>query len=84
MIENVLRSRFRVAGSVKRLTDDPNTQDMDHEEAMKLAKENKLLLASEFYLTCYRAADYYNREKTHPRRPEGVDLEAETRGSHPV
>ena len=65
VIENVLRSRFRVAGSVKRLTDDPNTQDMDHEEAMKLAKENKLLLASEFYLTCYRAADYYNREKTH-------------------
>lgn len=65
VFENILRSRFRVAGSVKRLTDDPNTQDMDHEEAMKLAKENKLLLASEFYLTCYRAADYYNREKVH-------------------
>ncbi|MCX5822409.1 MAG: Mu transposase C-terminal domain-containing protein, partial [Deltaproteobacteria bacterium] len=65
VIENILRSRFRVAGSVKRLTDDPNSQDMDHEEAMKLAKENKLLLASEFYLTCYRAADYYNREKVH-------------------
>lgn len=65
VFENILRSRFRVAGSVKRLTDDPNHQDVDHEEAMKLAKENKLLLASEFYLTCYRAADYYNREKPH-------------------
>ena len=65
VIENVLRSHFRIAGSVKRLTDDPDTQDMDHAEAQRLAKENKLLLASEFYLTCYRAADYYNREKPH-------------------
>ena len=65
VIENILRSRFRIAGSVKRLTDDPDTQDMDQAEAQRLAKENKLLLASEFYLMCYRAADYYNREKPH-------------------
>lgn len=65
VLEGILRSHFRVPGNVKRLTDDPNTQDMDQQEAMKLAKENKLLLASEFYLTCYRALDYYNREKTH-------------------
>ena len=65
VFENILRSRLRIAGNVKRLTDDPNTQDIDHEEALRLAKENKLLLASEFYLACYRAADYYNREKPH-------------------
>ena len=65
VFENLLRSKFRVAGYAKRLTDDPDTQDVDQEEAMKLAKENRLLLASEFYLTCYRVADHYNRAKAH-------------------
>lgn len=65
VIEDILRSRFRVSGSVKRLSDDIHNQDVDHEEAMKLAAQGRLLLASEFYLICYRAIDYYNREKTH-------------------
>jgi len=64
-LEHILRSRFRVPGSVKRLTDDIHSQDVDHEEAMKLAAEGKLFLASEFYLTVYRVIDYYNREKAH-------------------
>ena len=65
ILEEILRSKFRVPGSVKRLTDDIHTQDVDHEEAMRLAAEGRLLLASEFYLTVYRAMDYYNREKAH-------------------
>jgi len=65
IFEDILRSRFRVSGSVKRLDDDINHQDIDHEEAMSLAAQGRLLLASEFYMICYRAIDFYNREKTH-------------------
>jgi len=65
VMEGILRGHFRAPGNVKRLTDDINTQDVDHQEAMKLAAEGKLLLASEFYFTVYKAIDYYNREKAH-------------------
>ena len=65
VLEGILRGHFRLPGSVKRLSDDIHAQDIDHQEAMKLAAQNKLLLASEFYLTVYRAIDYYNREKAH-------------------
>lgn len=65
IFEDILRSRFRISGSTKRLTDDIHTQDEDHEGSMALAENGKMLLASEFYLMCYQAIDYYNREKTH-------------------
>lgn len=65
ILEETLRSTFRLPGSVKRLSDDIHTQDVDHQEAIRLAAEGKLLLASEFYLTVYRALDWYNREKAH-------------------
>ncbi|HOK59216.1 MAG TPA: Mu transposase C-terminal domain-containing protein, partial [Methanothrix sp.] len=65
IVEEVLRSHFRLPGSVKRLSDDIHTQDLDHQEAMKLAEQGKLLLASEFYMRCYDAVDYYNRQKPH-------------------
>lgn len=65
IIEEILRGRFRVPGSVKRLSDDIHAQDVDHQEALRLAAQGKLLLASEFFFTVYRALDYYNREKTH-------------------
>ena len=65
ILEGILRSIFKLPGSVKRLTDDIHTRDVDHQEAMQLAVQGKLPLASEFYLTVYRALDYYNREKAH-------------------
>lgn len=65
IFEDILRSRFRLSGSVKRLTDDIHTQDVDHEGAMTLAVDGRMMLASEFYLTCYQAIDYYNRVKVH-------------------
>ena len=65
VLEGILRSVFKVPGSVKRLSDDIHTQDVDQQEAKKLAEEGKLLLASEFYLTVYRALDFYNKEKSH-------------------
>ena len=65
IFEDILRSRFRLSGSVKRLTDDIHTQDVDHEGAMTLAVDGRMMLASEFYLTCYQAIDYYNRQKVH-------------------
>ena len=65
ILEEILRSKFRLPGSVKRLSDDIHAQDVDHQEAIKLAQIGKLPLASEFYLTVYQALDYYNREKAH-------------------
>ena len=65
VLEGVLRSRFRLPGSVKRLSDDIHHKDVDQNEARQLAAQGKLLLASEFCFTVYRAIDYYNREKAH-------------------
>jgi len=64
-LESLLRSRFALAGSTKRLGDDIHHQDIDQIEAQKLAAQGKLLTFSEFALAMYRACDYYNREKTH-------------------
>ncbi len=64
-IEQILRSRFRLAGSVKRLSDDIHHQDVDQAEAQVLAKAGKLPLFSEFALALYRACDFYNRQKPH-------------------
>jgi putative transposase len=65
IFENILRSHFRIPGNVKRLSDGIHDQDVDQEEAKRLAQNGKLLLASEFYLYVYRAIDYYNRQKMH-------------------
>jgi putative transposase len=65
ILEEILRSKFRVPGSVKRLGDDIHVQDVDQQEALRLAAEGKLLTAGEFALTVYRAMDHYNRAKAH-------------------
>jgi putative transposase len=65
VFEGILRSHFRLPGSVKRLTDETNAQEIDHEEAMALARQGKLLLRSEFTLAFYRTMDFYNRERVH-------------------
>lgn len=65
ILEGILRSRFRLPGSVKRLSDDIHHQDVDQQEAKALAVAGKLPLASEFYLTVYRAIDFYNKTKIH-------------------
>jgi putative transposase len=64
-LEGILRSRFRLPGSVKRLADDIHHQDIDQKDAKKLAEHGKLPLFSEFALTIYRGCDHYNREKSH-------------------
>lgn len=64
-LERILRSRFRLPGSVKRLSDDIHHQDIDQNEAKKLAEQGRLPLFSEFSFTLYRACDHYNREKNH-------------------
>lgn len=65
ILEEIMRSHFRLPGSVKRLCDDIHAQDIDHHEAQRLAEQGRLPLFSEFVLTQYRALDYYNREKAH-------------------
>jgi len=64
-IERIMRSTLRLPGSVKRLTDDMHKQEVDHKEALALAKSGRLLLFSEFVLAVYRACDHYNRVKSH-------------------
>jgi hypothetical protein len=63
--EDILRSVFRLPGSVKRMSDDIHHQDVDQKEIAALARSGKLPLFSEFVLTMYRAMDYYNRQKAH-------------------
>ncbi len=65
VLEEILASRFRLPGSVKRLTDGKEAQEVDHDEAMALARAGKLLTDREFALALYRACDYYNRERPH-------------------
>jgi len=64
-LEEIIRSKFRLAGSTKRLSDDIHAQDIDHKEAMQLAAQGKLPTFAEFAIIHYRALDYYNREKPH-------------------
>jgi len=65
VVEDIIRSRFRLPGYVKRLSDDTHHQDIDQDEARDLAVRGKLPLFSEFVLVMYRALDWYNREKHH-------------------
>lgn len=65
VLEDILSSHFMLAGNVKNLHGDIHAQDIDQEEAKKLAKQGKLLKESEFYLMMYKAIDYYNKEKHH-------------------
>jgi putative transposase len=64
-LEEIMESHFRLPGRTRRLTDDTHWQEIDQKEAEALAKSGKLLLASEHALMVYRAADYYNNEKSH-------------------
>lgn len=64
-IEGILRSRFALPGNVKDLHGEIHAQDIDQAEIKRLAENGKLPLASEFFITLYRAIDYYNREKHH-------------------
>lgn len=65
VLEEIVRSKFRLPGSVKRLGDDIHAQDIDHQEAKRLAEQGRLPLLSEFVLVKYRALDHYNRVKAH-------------------
>lgn len=64
-IEGILRSRFALPGNVKDLHGEIHAQDIDQAEVKRLAEQGKLPLASEFYITLYRAIDFWNREKHH-------------------
>lgn len=65
VVEGIMSSRFLLPGQTKRLSDDIHWQDIDHAEALSLAKEGKLLTGREHALALYRTVDWYNREKAH-------------------
>jgi len=63
--ENVLRSKFRLPGSVKRLADLQEYREVDHNEAMALAEAGKLPTFREFVVIMYKAMDYMDQDKPH-------------------
>jgi putative transposase len=64
-LEGILRNHIRLPGNVKRLTDSKEWQEIDHDEALRLARSGKLTTFREFVLAVYRAMDFYNSEKPH-------------------
>jgi len=64
-IEEIMASVMLLPGQTKKMSDDIHWQDIDHQEAQKLAAQGKLLTSREFALAMYRACDYYNNKKTH-------------------
>jgi putative transposase len=64
-LEQIMASVMMLPGQTKKMSDDIHWQDIDHQEAMKLAAQGKLLTSREFALAMYRACNYYNSKKTH-------------------
>jgi hypothetical protein len=64
-LEQIMASVMMLPGQTKKLSDDIHWQDIDHLEAMKFAKQGKLLTAREFALAMYLACDHYNSKKMH-------------------
>ncbi|MEN6639387.1 MAG: Mu transposase C-terminal domain-containing protein, partial [Smithella sp.] len=48
-----------------KMSDDIHWQDIDHQEAQKLAEQGKLLTSREFALALFWACNYYNTQKAH-------------------
>lgn len=64
-LEDILRNRFRVPGSVKTLGGDETENEVDQAEIDRLARERKLLTFREFGKILFQALDYYNQERHH-------------------
>jgi len=64
-LERIMASVMLLPGQTKRMSEDIHWQDIDRNEAQKLAEQGKLLTAREFAIALYQACDYYNREKAH-------------------
>jgi putative transposase len=64
-IEDIMSSVLMLPGHTKKMKEDIHYQDIDQQEAQKLAEQGKLLTSREFAIAMYHACDYYNREKVH-------------------
>jgi len=64
-LEQIMASVMLLPGQTKKMGDDIHWQDIDQQEAMKLAEQGKLLTSREFALAMYQACNYYNSQKTH-------------------
>lgn len=64
-LEEIMSSVMLLPGHTKRMGDDIHWQDIDQQEAQKLAEQGKLLTAREFALAMYQACLYYNSKKIH-------------------
>lgn len=64
-LEEIMASVMLLPGQTKTMSDDIHWQDIDHQEAQKLAAQGKLLTNREFTIALFHAIDYYNNRKPH-------------------
>lgn len=64
-LEEIMSSVMLLPGHTKKMGDDIHWQDIDHQEAQKLAEQGKLLTSREFALALFWACNYYNTQKVH-------------------
>lgn len=64
-LEGILRNQLKLPGNVKRLAAAREEQDIDHQEAERLALAGKLPTFQEFILSVLQAMDHYNARKPH-------------------
>jgi putative transposase len=63
--EIIMRDKLLIPGNVKRMSDGPHEQDIDQDEAKRMAENGQLLTFREFMCRMYQAIDYYNKDKHH-------------------
>lgn len=63
--ERILRDQMLIPGYVKRMSDGPHEQDIDQDEAKRMAENGQLLTFREFMCRMYGGIDHYNKEKHH-------------------
>ena len=64
-VERIMVDVLRLPGYVKKLTGSKESQEIDQEEAERLARAGRLPLFTEFLAAFYRALDHYNKKKPH-------------------
>lgn len=64
-LEEIMAAVMLLPGQTKTMKHDTNWQDIDHQEAQRLAAQGKLLTSREFALAMYCAIDHYNKKKVH-------------------
>lgn len=80
VMEEILRGRFGVPGTVKQIGGNKEQGEIDQDEVERLARAGRLMSFGAFARTLFAACDYYNREHEHRGLREQLCREAERKG----